>query len=75
MAFQAEILVCGTPYGDLQKYFLEVPWEQYWAPALPLTWSREGQKVSKWFQEHIWDKNLVILKYGPIWVIWENFGK
>ena len=58
-----------------KNYFLAVPWEQYWTPALTLTWFREGQKVWKWFQRHIWDKNFVILKSEPIWVTREVFGK
>jgi len=36
-----------------KNIFFAVQWEQYWTPALTLTWSREGQKVRKWFQGHI----------------------
>ena len=53
------VVLYMEPY---KNYFLAVPWERYWTPALTLTWLREGQKVWKWFQRHIWDRNFVILK-------------
>ena len=47
LAFQAEILVCGTPYGDLQKLFFGSPMGAILDSSLDLNLVSRGSKSLK----------------------------